>query len=79
MEEEIFMTIRLAKLYIAATISVLALYVFWIGIEEWVGILSPKSQLLGAGAAIGLSLLGLGLGGRLGWKTILEELAIRCD
>ena len=73
------MTIRLAKLYIAAAISVLALYVFWIGIEEWVGILSPKNQLLGTGEVIGLSLLGLGLGGRLGWKTVLEELAIRCD
>ena len=79
MEEEICMTIRLAKLYIAAAISVLALYVFWIGIEEWVGILSPKNQLLGTGEVIGLSLLGLGLGGRLGWKTVLEELAIRCD
>ena len=73
------MTRRLAKLYVAAAISVLALYVFWIGIEEWVGILSPQSQILGAGEAIVLSLFGLGLGGRLGWKTVLEEFAIRCD
>ena len=78
MEEEIYMTIRLAKLYIAAAISVLALYVFWIGIEEWVGTLSPKSQLLGTGEVI-LSLVGLAWGGRLGWKTVLEELAITCD
>ena len=73
------MTIRLAKLYIAVAISVLALYVFWIGIEEWIGIFSPKSQILGTGEVIGLSLLGLGLGGRLGWKTVLEELAVTCD
>jgi len=79
MEEEIRMTTRLAKLYVATAISVLALYVFWIGIEEWVGILSPQSQILGAGEAIVLSLFGLGLGGRLGWKTVLEEFAIRCD
>jgi hypothetical protein len=78
MKEEICMTIRLAKLYIAAAISVLALYVFWIGIEEWVGTLSPKSQLLGTGEVI-LSLLGLAWGGRLGWKTVLEELAVTCD
>jgi hypothetical protein len=78
-EEEVRMTIRLVKFYVAAAICVCALYVFWIGIGECVGILSPKRQLLGAVAAIGVSFLGLGLGGRLGWKTVLEELAVKCD
>jgi len=73
------MTIRLVKFYVAAAICLCALYIFWIGIEEWVGLLSPKRQLVGADAAITLSLLGLVFGGRLGWKTVREELAVRCD
>jgi len=73
------MTIRLVKLHVAVALCGVALYILGIGIGEWVGLLAPNSQRLGTETALGVSLLGFIAGGRLGWKTILEELAVKCD
>lgn len=70
---------RPVKFYIALGICILALYGVWIGTKEWIGLLSSTGVPLSAGGLMLLSLLGLGVGGYLGWRTILEELAVQCD
>jgi hypothetical protein len=41
--------------------------------------MSAEAAPLPTDIALPLSLLGMGLAGRLGWKTILEELAVTSD
>ena len=67
------MTIRLAKLYIALILCCAACYLFWVGVH-----LATKTPF-SAGVTLVTSLICLGSGGMLGWKTILEELAVTSD
>lgn len=70
---------RLAKLYLALALFCCASYLLWMGMAEWIGGLTSEVVSLRADIALPTSFLVMGLAGRLGWKTILEELAVTCD
>ena len=70
------MNLRLAKLYLALAIFCCASFLFWVGVTEWIGGRPSTAVPLHADAALPLSLLGLGLAGRIGWQTVLAELAV---
>jgi len=73
------MNLRLVKLYLALAIFCCASYLFWAGMAEWIGGRPSKAAPVRADTALPLSLLGLGIAGRIGWKTILEEFAVTSD
>jgi hypothetical protein len=73
------MNLRLAKLYLALAIFCCASYLLWMGMAEWIGRWSSSVAPFRADTALLLGLLGMGIAGRIGWKTILEELAVRSD
>jgi hypothetical protein len=73
------MNLRLTKLYLALAIFCCASYLLWMGMAEWIGGRPSSAASFRAATALLLGLLGMGLAGRIGWKTILEELAVRSD
>lgn len=73
------MNIRLAKLYLALTLFCVASYLLWVGLAEWLGKLSVQEAPCRPETALFLSLLGIGVAGRIAWKTVIEELAVKSD
>lgn len=70
---------RLAKLYLAMALFGCASYLLWTGMAEWLGGMTSEVVPLPADISLPASFLVMALAGRLGWKTILEELAVTCD
>lgn len=70
---------RLGKLYLALTVIGTAVYLFLLSLQGQVTFLQWLATPLANGLAFVLSVVGMGIGGFLGWRTVLEELAVRSD
>lgn len=70
---------RLMKFYVALIVIGAAVYLFLLSLQGQVtflrGITTPLENDLG----FVLSVIGMAFGGLLGWRTVIEELAVRSD
>lgn len=70
---------RLVKFYLALTFIGTAGYLLLLSLQGQAIFLQGITAPLGNRLALVLSVAGMGVGGFLGWRTILEELAVRSD
>ncbi|MGE0684883.1 MAG: hypothetical protein AB7P69_28725 [Candidatus Binatia bacterium] len=70
---------RLVKFYLALIFIGTASYLFLLSLQGQAPFLQGIMAPLGNGLAFVLSVVGMGVGGFIGWRTVLEELAVRSD
>ena len=70
---------RLVKFYLALIFIGTAGYLLLLSLQGQTPFLQGITAPLGSGLAFVLSMVGMGVGGFIGWRTILEELAVRSD
>lgn len=70
---------RLVKFYLALIFIGTASYLLLLSLQGQAPFLQEVTAPLGSGLAFVLSVVGIGIGGLIGWKTVLEELAVRSD
>lgn len=70
---------RLVKFYLALAVIGTAGYLLLLSLQGQAPFLLGVTAPLRDGLTFVLSVVGMGVGGFLGWKTVLEELSIRSD
>ena len=73
------MNMRLVKFYLALSVIGAASYLLLLSLEGQVAFLQGLKGPFGKGLGFVLSVVGMGVGGFLGWRTVIEELAVRSD
>jgi hypothetical protein len=70
---------RLVKFYPALTVFGVASYLLLLSLEGQVAFFQGLKAPFGGRLGFVLSVVGMGVGGFLGWRTVIEELAVRSD
>lgn len=70
---------RLIKFYVALTMIGAAGYLFLLSLQGQVSFLRGITTPLENDIGFVLSVIGMAFGGFLGWRTVIEELAVKSD
>ena len=70
---------RLMKFYVALATVGAAGYLFLLSLQDQVTFFRGFTAPFESDVAFVLSVIGMAFGGFLGWRTVVEELAVRSD